>query len=137
MKVYNYDKNGVFTCSTVAKLDPKESAMAKKEMFLVPANATLKKPPACGEKEVAVFDNGKWLVSENNVGTEYYLPGTMEQSRVTTLGALPDGAIIGINPAIAESNEEALANIEATWDEFDSAKSIAELKVALKKILGG
>ena len=53
--VYMYDEKGIFTQTGVCSLDPLESKIKGKAVWLIPANATLVKPPASIEKHIRVF----------------------------------------------------------------------------------
>lgn len=57
MIIYNYSKNGVYTGSKKARSNP-----LVEEAFLVPANATVIKPPDVTENEITLFKNGAWVV---------------------------------------------------------------------------
>ncbi len=45
-KVYFFDKNGIFTEEAAADIDPRATAAAGVERYLLPANATFEEPPA-------------------------------------------------------------------------------------------
>lgn len=59
MKIYNYDKNGIYTGESVADESPLEAGI-----YLIPANATTIKPPTTADNEVAVFDGQLWTKQE-------------------------------------------------------------------------
>ena len=54
MKIYHYNKDGVYIKESSARPDPLE-----KGKFLIPANATTEKPLACSKSEEVYFTN-KW-----------------------------------------------------------------------------
>jgi len=63
MKIYNYDKNFIFTIENEAYLDPLETKLQQKDIFLVPAQATIIKPPIYdNEKEFVKFVNNSWQI---------------------------------------------------------------------------
>jgi hypothetical protein len=144
MKIYNHDDSGIFIKATEAKKDPLESAKKGKDVFLIPALATDITPPTVGENEAAVVNGKKWSEVEDYRGQQFYLLDDPEQYKMADIGPLPTGAILGENTPAKEAAETEAAEaakarndaIEALWAEFDSATTIAGLKVALKKILG-
>lgn len=62
MKVYHYDKNGYYTGSTDARLDPEETKLAGQLVYLLPANATFSEPPATVAGQVPQWVNGAWAL---------------------------------------------------------------------------
>jgi len=54
MKIYHYNKDGVYIKEGTARPDPLD-----KGKFLIPANATTEKPPVCSKSEEVYFTN-KW-----------------------------------------------------------------------------
>lgn len=96
MNVYKYDElTHEYTSVETAQLDPLESKVQGKEVFIIPGNATDKEPP---QKEgfAAVYVGGVWELQEDNRGKEYWLPGDEygTPARVMKeLGALPEGAV--------------------------------------------
>lgn len=76
----------------IAKLKTPEDA------FLVPANATKKKPPKLAKNEVACFNHGKWLKLKDHRGQLFHIPGEKEEFRMDTFGDFPEGAVLGKRP---------------------------------------
>jgi len=72
MKIYNYDKHGVFINQTTAKESPLE-----KGKYLIPAKATTIAPPDTKDNEVAVFEGGEWQIKADFRGVSYYLGDSM------------------------------------------------------------
>jgi hypothetical protein len=63
MKIYNYDKDFIFTIESEALLDPLETQLQQKDIFLIPAQATIIKPPIYNnEKEFIKFVNNTWQI---------------------------------------------------------------------------
>ena len=94
MLVYNYDfLTKEYTGSEEASLDPEETKRQGKNVYLVPANATLKKPPTIQEHQTVLFENDKWKIYEDWRG--YYIVNeNMEPVQITELGAIPEGYAI-------------------------------------------
>lgn len=108
MFVYKFDEQGVFVGIEETDLDPLESELQGKEIYLLPPNATFDAPE---EKEgfAPVWNGEKWEQVEDNRGKEYWLPedeyGTQPRV-VDELGALPEGAIFTA-PKMSKEQKEA------------------------------
>ena len=95
MQVYKYDeKTKEYIGTEQALINPLESELQGKEIYLLPANATFEKPNL-QEGFASVF-NGKWENIEDNRGKEYWLDtdtfGTPAKT-MKDLGAFPAGAV--------------------------------------------
>ena len=95
MQVYKYDeKTKEYIGTEQALIDPLESELQGKEIYLLPANATFEKPNL-QEGFASVF-NGKWENIEDNRGKEYWLDtdtfGTPAKT-MKDLGAFPANAV--------------------------------------------
>ena len=95
MQVYKYDeKNKEYIGTEQALVDPLESELQGKTIYLLPANATFEKPNL-QEGFASVF-NSKWENIEDNRGKEYWLDtdtfGTPAKT-MKDLGAFPVGAV--------------------------------------------
>ena len=63
MKIYNYNKDFIFTIESEAYLDLLETKLQQKDIFLIPAQATIIKPPIYNnEKEFIKFVNNTWQI---------------------------------------------------------------------------
>lgn len=104
MLVYNYDlKTKEFLYSCLAELDPEETKKQGKNVYLIPANATTKKPPKCGVHETAVYNDG-WTKTPD-FRNEYIVDSEMKPYVYKELGSLPEGYIC-ITEAQAETIKE-------------------------------
>lgn len=56
MLLYGYDKHGAFTGSLEADIDPLETQLQQKLVYLRPAETTEIAPPPFGESQIPVFD---------------------------------------------------------------------------------
>lgn len=60
MIVYLFDYNGEYKYPYECQLDPLESEMQNKDVYLQPANSTLIEPPIVAENHKAIWDGVKW-----------------------------------------------------------------------------
>ena len=105
MNVYKYDElTKEYTGVETAQLDPLESKAQGKEVYLLPANATFKKPklvygfaPVWTERVVDDDFEVTWEQVVDHRGKEYWLPGDEYGTPARTmkeLGELPEGAVL-------------------------------------------
>ena len=90
MIIYNYDeitKEYIGQCN--ADLDPQETKEQGKNVYLIPANATTKKPPKAKEHEAVIYNNG-WEIVADFRGL-YMVNSDMQPQKVEEIGALPEG----------------------------------------------
>lgn len=116
MLVYKYNEKGIFVGAEETELDPLESELQGKEIYLLPPNATFTAPE---EKEgfASVWDGEKWTMVEDHRGTKYWLPEDKygEPAReMKDVGVLPDGAsLTEPEPTAEELAEQELAQAKA------------------------
>lgn len=92
MIIYNYDSiTFEYIGESQASLDPEESKKQGKDIYLIPANATDKKPPIPKTNETVIFDNG-WKIVPDYRGM-YMVDESMQPQKVEDFGNLPDGFI--------------------------------------------
>lgn len=108
MLVYKFDEKGLFVGIDETELDPLESKLQGKEIYLLPPSATFDAPE---EKAgfASVWNGKKWEHVEDNRGDEYWLPEDKygSQPRVMDeLGAFPEGAIFTA-PEMTKEQKEA------------------------------
>lgn len=66
MNLYNYDKNTKeYLSTTLASADPMETKIKGEFVPLVPAYATLLKPPKTDKNEVAIFNGKVWEIKKD------------------------------------------------------------------------
>lgn len=111
MLTYRFDENTKeFLVSEQAFLDPLESQIQNKEIYLLPANSTFTKPLDPKEGYAVVWENNEWIYKEDHrqkrdkgsviietSGTPYWLAGDtyLTPARyMKELGELPEGAIL-------------------------------------------
>nr|DAM44360.1 MAG TPA: tail fiber assembly protein [Caudoviricetes sp.] len=95
--IYKYDeKTKEYLGKAEALLDPLETQLQQKEIYLLPADATFS-APTLQEGYVSVFKEGAWENLEDNRGKEYWLQedtyGTPARE-MKELGPLPEGATL-------------------------------------------
>jgi len=116
MLVYKFDEKGLFIGTDETELDPLESKLQGKEIYLLPPNATFDAPE---EKEgfYPVWNGKKWDLIEDNRGVEYWLPEDKygDYPRIMIeLGTLPEGAtFVAPEPTQEELDAQALAQAKA------------------------
>lgn len=90
MIIYNYDEiTKEYTGQYNADLDPEETKKQGKNVYLIPANATTKKPPKAKEHEAVIYNNG-WEIVADFRGL-YMVNSDMQPQKVEEIGALPEG----------------------------------------------
>lgn len=96
MQVYKYDeKTKEYLGKAEALLDPLETQLQQKEIYLLPADATFSEP-TLQEGYVSVFKEGAWENIEDNRGKEYWLPEDKYGAparEMKELGAFPADAV--------------------------------------------
>lgn len=125
MLVYKFDEKGLFVGIDETELDPLESELQGKEIYLLPPDATFDAPE---EKEgfAPVWDGEKWEQVEDNRGKEYWLPDDKYGAPARTmdeLGPLPDGAIFTA-PEMSEEEKQAQALAQAKADRAEAVSKI-------------
>lgn len=93
MIIYNYDPiTTEYTGYSEASLDPQESKVQGKDVYLIPAYATTVKPPKAKTNEVVIYDNG-WQIKADCRG-KYIVNDDMEPYIYDKIGNLPEGYIV-------------------------------------------
>ena len=91
MIFYTYDeKTKEYTGAQNGFIDPLETKKQGKNVYLVPANATDKKPLEVKENQAVIFNGSEWEIVADYRNKTYYL-GT-EPHEMKELGDLPNGA---------------------------------------------
>ena len=94
MFVYKYDAiTNEYIESMTAIVDKVASRRAGKQIYFIPAFATLVKPPKTKAGEVAIFNNGKWKIEEDHRGETVYSLDTREAQTWSKIGKLPRGIV--------------------------------------------
>ena len=133
MLIYNYDaETKEYTYSEEACLDPEETKKKGKNVYLIPANATKKKPPTPQTNEAVVFNNTSWQIIPDYRGM-YMVNENMQPQKVESFGELPQGyipitaeqaAIINTNPYYyIWDNNTIIVNPDREAEELNAAKT--------------
>jgi hypothetical protein len=113
MKIYNYHPiTKEYTGESIADIDPEESKLKKKDVFLVPYNATEKQPPAKSKNKVACFENDKWIIKPDFRGKTGFHRETREEIIITEIGDLP-GYFSETKPLPTKKELEEIEKLEA------------------------
>ena len=122
MIFYTYDeKTKEFTGTQNAFIDPLETKKQGKNVYLVPANATDKKPLKTKENQAVIFNGSEWEIVADYRNKTYYI-GT-EQYEMKELGDLPKGATlepVEPEPTLEELKEKKLDELTAAGHQFDN-----------------
>lgn len=122
MNVYKYNEDTKEYIGTeAAQLDPLETKLQGKNIYLLPANATFTAPPTAKEGFAMVWNGKEWQEAEDHRGTKYWLLedvyGTPAHE-MKELGALPKGATLTPpEQTLAELKEAKRAALKAERDQ--------------------
>ena len=92
MKIYNYDKNGVYVGESLADQSPLEPGV-----FLIPALATVIAPPKATKEKIVVFNGDDWELQNPPVipiadNSEFEAQQAQKQAILEKLGLTADEA---------------------------------------------
>ena len=112
-----------------------ETKKQGKNVYLVPANATDKKPLETKENQAVIFNGSEWEIIADYRGKTYYV-GT-EQHEMKELGDLPKGATMEpVEPekTLDELKSEKLSELTAITSKFDN--QLVNTDMIIKSSLG-
>ena len=136
MIFYGYDeKTKEYTGAQNAFIDPLETKKQGKDIYLVPANATDKKPLETKENQAAIFNGSEWEIVADYRNKTYYI-GT-EQHEMKELGDLPKGATFEpVEPekTLNELKADKLSELTAITSKFDN--QLVNTDMIIKSSLG-
>lgn len=136
MIFYIYDeKTKEYTGTQNAFIDPLETKKQGKNVYLVPANATDKKPLKAKENQAVIFNGSEWEIIADYRNKTYYL-GT-EKYEMKELGDLPKGATFEpVEPekTLDELKSEKLSQLTAITSKFDN--QLVNTDMIIKSSLG-
>lgn len=153
MIFYSYDeKTKEFTGTQNGFIDPLETKKQGKNVYLVPANATEKKPLKAKENQTVIFNGSEWEIIADYRNKTYYI-GT-EQHEMKELGDLPKGATFEpVEPKktldeqtleeLQKEQTELNAQIEQLKDQLltatlaDDTDQIESIKAQYQTLVGG
>ena len=129
MIFYTYDeKTKEYTGTQNAFIDPLETKKRGKNVYLVPANATDKKPLKTKENQAVIFNGSEWEIIADYRSKTYYI-GT-EQHEMKELGELPQGATF--EPVEPEKTLDEKTLEELQKEQTDLSAKIEQLKAQLR-----
>ena len=136
MIFYTYDeKTKEYTGTQNGFIDPLETKKQGKKVYLVPANATDKKPLETKENQAVIFNGTEWEIVADYRNKTYYI-GT-EQHEMKELGDLPKGATFEpVEPekTLSELKSEKLSELTAITSKFDN--QLVNTDMIIKSSLG-
>lgn len=136
MIFYTYDeKTKEYTGTQNAFIDPLETKKQGKNVYLVPANATDKKPLEAKKNQAVIFNGSKWEIIADYRNKTYYL-GT-EQHEMKELGDLPKGATFEpVEPkkSLSELKSDKLSELTSITSKFDN--QLVNTDMIIKSSLG-
>ena len=136
MIFYTYDeKTKEYTGTQNAFIDPLETKKQGKNVYLVPANATDKKPLETKENQAVIFNGSEWEIIADYRNKTYYI-GT-EQHEMKELGDLPKGATFEpVEPekTLDELKSEKLSELTSITSKFDN--QLVNTDMIIKSSLG-
>ena len=136
MIFYIYDeKTKEYTGTQNAFIDPLETKKQGKNVYLVPANATDKKPLKTKENQAVIFNGSDWEIIADYRNKTYYI-GT-EQHEMKELGDLPKGATfepVEHEKTLDELKSDKLAQLTSITSKFDN--QLVNTDMIIKSSLG-
>ena len=92
MKIYNYDPiTFIYTFSENADLDPEETKMQGKNVYLLPSNATFIKPPAAKEDKAIVWNENQWEYVSDYRKNYDKVDSNLNVYDITEIGEIEEG----------------------------------------------
>ena len=136
MIFYIYDKKTKeFTGTQKGFIDPLETKKQGKEVYLIPPNATDKKPLDVKENQAVIFNGSEWEIIADYRNKTYFI-GT-EQHEMKELGDLPKGATfepVELEKTLDELKSEKLAELTSITSKFDN--QLVNNEMVIKSSLG-
>lgn len=87
MNIYNYHPSTrEYLGASEAKIDPRETAKAGENVYLIPANATTDQPPESGTNQRARRNGDDWELVDDYRGQSYWNKDTGVEITITELG---------------------------------------------------
>ena len=126
MLVYRFDQDTKVLLNEIeAEKDPLETKEQGRDVFLIPANCTVKTRPNCPRGLVCRFIDDDWVTVEDNRGVEYWLLGDAWNTpprKMKDFGPLPSDAMLTApEKPLSILKEEKLFEINASYNSATSA----------------
>ena len=107
MLIYNYDPTTKeYIGESEASLNPQETIVQGKDVYLIPAYATDKKPPKPKANETVIY-NDRWQIVADFRG-KYIVNDEMNPKKVEEIGSIPEGYIVITDNQAAKIKEDDL-----------------------------
>lgn len=121
LEIYTYDKNNEYIGKSATMLDPEETKLQGKDVWLLPPNSTVVKPEI-REGFVPVWNGEAWDYVEDHRGSRGWVNRVPVE--IKELGPLPDGfSTEEPVPTPEELVEQRKQEIIAELDRIDRASS--------------
>ena len=134
LTVYIYNENNEYVGESVTMLDPEETKIQGKDVWLMPPNSTTT-PPEIREGFVPVWNGNAWDNVEDHRGSRGWVNRTLVE--IKELGPLPNGfSAEEPVPAPEELVERRRQEILAEFDRIDRASSRALRAVLVAQSAG-
>ncbi len=91
MQIFHFDREtGEYAGASDAALDPLETKLQGRNIFLFPAHSTTVLPPDLEEGMARVFNGSEWLQVEDHRGVPMYSKVDGHQNSMIALGPIPE-----------------------------------------------
>lgn len=135
MILYVYDKDTKeYRGEIGANLDPLESALQGREIFVVPPYCTPVKPKSFKDNKVNIYNEleRSWTLIEDNRGLTVYNKKTREESVINGLGPIPTGFTINKPFDLQEYKDEILEKLNVAYSKAQSTSvKVGKVEVTL------
>ena len=117
MRLYGYNKNSKEYIGYMdAYVDPLESEIQKKSVFVIPPYFTEVEPAIPKEGNTMVFDGSTWSEVEDHRGLIVYDKKTGKELTISELGSIPSGYQIEKPILLEELRSEKIKEVNETAD---------------------
>lgn len=121
LEIYLYDENNEYAGESSTMLDPEETKVQGRDVWLMPPNSTILKPEL-KDGYFPVWNGNSWDYVEDNRGLRGWV--NHDFIEIKELGPLPDGfSLTEPEFTIAEKNQLRRQEILAELDRIDRASS--------------
>ena len=131
MKAYIYNDEGYFEREDIAQIDPLESDLRGKNIYIMPANSTDKEPLEPKEGFRVKWDGEKWIYEAEPQAPEpiIHLPPTNEEQRQARANAYA----VEVDPLMSEYNRKKTFNLFEEGEEEELMKAIQDKVAEIKE----
>lgn len=134
LTIYIYDKNNEYISESVTMIDPEETKIQGKDVWMMPPNSTVVKPEL-REGYTSIWNGESWDYVEDHRGEKGYIGNKFIE--IEELGPLPDGFSVE-KPELTpeEIKEQSKQKILFNLSQIDQASS-RSLRAILTAQLSG